>query len=98
MGTTRRQYTAEFKRDAVALVTEQGYAVAAAARNLGVTPKLLSRWKAERQRHQEGAFPGQGHQTPEHAQLRQLQEDNRRLRMERDILKNRSAVGAHHLW
>jgi transposase len=96
MGTTRRQYTAEFKRDAVALVTEQGYTVTAAARNLGVTPKLLSRWKAERQRHQEGAFPGQGHQTPEHAELRQLQEDNRRLRMERDILKKATAFFATH--
>jgi len=96
MGTTRRQYTAEFKRDAVALVTEQGYAVAAAARNLGITPKLLSRWKGEQQRHQEGAFPGQGHQTPEHAQLRQLQEDNRRLRMERDILKKATAFFATH--
>ena len=45
MEATRRQYTAEFKRDAVALVTEQGYTVTAAARNLGITPKLLSRWK-----------------------------------------------------
>jgi len=44
MDTTRRQYTAEFKRGAVALVTEQGYAVAAAARNLGITPALLHNW------------------------------------------------------
>jgi len=32
MGTTRRQYTAEFRRDAVALVIEYGYKVAAAVR------------------------------------------------------------------
>ncbi len=57
MGITRRQYTAEFKRDAVALVTEQGYAVAAAARNLGIMPKLLSRWKGEQQQHWEGDRP-----------------------------------------
>jgi transposase len=55
MGITRRQYIAEFKRDAVALVTEQGYAVAAAARNLGITPKLLSRWKGEQDTTEETA-------------------------------------------
>jgi transposase len=60
MEATRRQYTAEFKRDAVALVMEQGYAVTATARNLQITPKLLSRWKGEQQQHREAAFPDQG--------------------------------------
>jgi transposase-like protein len=60
METTRRQYTAEFKRDAVALVMEQGYAVTVAATNLGITPKLLSRWKGEQQQHWEGPFPAKG--------------------------------------
>ena len=96
METTRRQYTAEFKQDAVALVTEQGYTVIAAARNLGITPKLLSRWKGEQTQHQDAAFPGQGHQTPEQAELRRLREENRRLRMERDILKKATAFFATH--
>ena len=96
MDTRRRQYTAEFKRDAVALVMEQGYALTVAAQNLGITPKLLSRWKGEQQQHRDAAFPGQGHQTPEHAELRQLREDNRRLRMERDILKKATAFFARH--
>ena len=94
METTRRQYTPEFKRDAVALVMEQGYAMTIAAQNLGITAKLLSRWKREQQQHRDAAFPGQGHQTPEHAELRQLREDNRRLRMERDILKKATAFFA----
>jgi len=70
METRRRQYTAEFKRDAVALVMEQGYTLTLAAQNLGVTTKLLSRWKREQQQDQDGAFPGQGHHTPEHTELR----------------------------
>ena len=37
MTERRQKYTAEFKRDAVKLVTEQGYAIAEAARNLGLT-------------------------------------------------------------
>ncbi len=93
MDTTRRQYTAEFKRDAVALVMEQGYAITVAAQNLGITPKLLSRWKGEQQQR-DAAFPGQGHQTLEHTELRQLREENRRLRMERDILKKATAFFA----
>ncbi len=96
METTRRQYTAEFKRDAVALVMEQGYAITVAAQNLGITPKLLSRWKGEQQQYRDAAFPSQGHQTPEQAELRQLREDNRRLRMERDILKKATAFFATH--
>ena len=71
METTRRQYTAEFKRDAVALVMEQGYTMTVAAPNLGITAKLLSRWKREQQQYRDAAFPGQGHQTPEPAELRQ---------------------------
>ena len=38
MEIKRRQYTAEFKRDAVALVMEQGYTMTLAAQNLGVRP------------------------------------------------------------
>ncbi len=96
MDTTRRQYTAEFKRDAVALVMEQGYTMTVAAQNLGITAKLLSRWKREQQQYRDAAFPGQGHQTPEQAELRQLREDNQRLRMERDILKKATAFFATH--
>jgi len=92
----RRQYTAAFKRDAVGLVTTQGYTVTAAARNLGINPNLLYRWKAEYSEVGDHAFPGQGHQTPEQAELRQLREENRRLRLERDILKKATAFFATH--
>ncbi|MFN2355409.1 MAG: transposase [Desulfopila sp.] len=42
----RKQYTQEFKDSAVKLVTEQGYSIAEAARNLGVNPTQLRRWKS----------------------------------------------------
>ncbi len=41
----RRNYTEAFKRDAVALVTEQGYKVSEAARSLGINSNQLGRWK-----------------------------------------------------
>ncbi|RJE76966.1 transposase [Pseudoalteromonas sp. MSK9-3] len=42
---TNRNYTAEFKQEAVALVTEQGYSVPKAAASLGITDKILKTWK-----------------------------------------------------
>ena len=43
----RKQYDDVFKRDAVALVTEQGYKLSEAGRRLGINPNLISRWKRE---------------------------------------------------
>ena len=52
---TNRSYTAEFKQEAVALVTEQGYSVAKTAAFLGITDKLLYNWKAKFEAEQSGA-------------------------------------------
>ena len=84
---TRKQYTREFKRDAVRLVTEQGYNQAEAARNLGIERRLLGRWIKEFRQDESEAFRGNGKLTSEQEQLRRLREENRRLKMERDILK-----------
>ena len=82
----RKGYTPEFKREAVALVTEQGYTLAGAARNLGIHRDMLRRWKRELAKDGGGvAFPGKGHQTPEQAEWHRVQEENRQLQMERDI-------------
>jgi len=90
----RRKYTDEFKREAVDLIMTQGYGVAEAARNLGINAAMLSRWKREQERHGEQAFPGAGNMTPERAELHRLQKENKRLRMERDILKKATAFFA----
>ena len=37
---TNRNYTVEFKQEAVALVTEQSYSVPKAAASLGITDKI----------------------------------------------------------
>lgn len=90
----RKTYTPDFKREAVALVTQHGYSVAEAAKNLGVHAGLLRRWKTELGQNGPVAFPGKGHQTPEQAELHRLREENRRLRMEREILKKATAFFA----
>ena len=86
MTEKRKTYTAEFKREAVRLVTEQRYGVAETARNLGITVKMLRRWKQEDTAHTQAAFPGNGHLPPDQEELRQLRDEVKRLRMARDIL------------
>ncbi len=89
----RRKYTDEFRRDAVKLVTEQRYSMAEAARNLGVHANLLRTWKlkikAEDSQH------GAGLGEDERLELARLRAENKRLQMERDILKKATAFFAN---
>jgi len=85
--TTRKKYTTEFKQDAVRLVSEQGYNHSEAARNLGIDRGMIGRWVKEYKADESEAFRGNGKLTAEHEELRRLREENRRLKMERDILK-----------
>ena len=94
MAEQRKTYTAEFKVAAVKLVTERGYSLREAARNLGVSEKQLRKWKRSHEDQGQQAFPGKGHLPPAQEEIRRLQEEVRRLRMERDILKKATAFFA----
>jgi len=93
----RTTYTQEFKREAVNLILEQGYSIAEASRNLGINYNMLSRWKVEQEKHGEESFPSKGHMTKEQAELSRLKAENKRLRMERDILKKATAFFAKEM-
>ena len=51
---THKQYTKEFKHEAVALVTEQGCSVPEAAQSLGIATNMLYKWKEKIEAEQEG--------------------------------------------
>ena len=87
----RRKYSPEFKEEAVALVTEQGYSITEAARNLGIGANLLSRWKREIEQENNGSRLKAGEQ----AELVRLRQEVRRLKMEREILKKAAAFFAN---
>ena len=91
----RKKYTKEFKRDAVGLVTEQGYTKAEAARNLGIDSRMLGRWVRGLQSDEAEAFRGNGKRREEQEELRALREENRRLKLEREILKKAAAFFAN---
>ena|SRR5437868_1225946 len=94
MPGTRRTYTAEFKTEAIKLVTEQGYSVAEAARSLGISENLIRNWKQALQDQGDRAFPGQGSLSPQEQELARLRAENKRLLAERDILKKATAFFA----
>src|SRR5690606_18592387 len=81
---SRRVYSEEFKLDAVRLVTEEGYSLAAAAGSLGVHASQIRKWKEE--------FMPQDNESPsltedEKAELNRLREETRRLKKARGLLK-----------
>ena len=94
MARSRRTYTAEFKTAAVQLVTDKGYSFAEAARSLDITENLLRKWKQVLDAEGNQAFPGHGQLSPFEDEVRRLRADNRRLLMERDILKKATAFFA----
>lgn len=83
----RKKYSKEFKLDAVSLVLDQGYGCTEAAKSLGVHQALLSRWIREHQEPGSEAFRGNGKLSAEQAEIRLLKEENKRLKMEKEILK-----------
>ena len=94
MARPRKTYTAEFKVQAVRLVTDQKLSVAEAARRLGVGEGLLHAWKKAVLKTGAGAFPGPGHLTPVEEENRRLRAEVKRLEAERDILKKATAFFA----
>jgi transposase len=81
---SRRQFTAEFKRDAVDLVRTTGRPIAEVARELGIYDSTLGNW-VKQDRIDRGEQ--EGLTSDERARLGELERDNARLRMERDLLK-----------
>lgn len=86
----RQYYTKEFKEEAVKLVLEEGYQVTEAARSLGINVNLLSKWKKDQE---EKETKSQSERNLE-LENRKLRKENKRLIMEREILKKAAAFFA----
>ena len=85
---TRKQYTKEFKLDAISLVVDQGLTIAEVARSLEIRANMLGRWIKENEADNNGqAFRGNGKLTPDQEEIRRLKIENKQLKLERQILK-----------
>jgi transposase len=94
MAKARRTFTPEFKVQAVKLVTEQGKSIAEVARDLDLGESMLRSWKQALASTGAQAFPGHGNPPALEEELRRLRAENKRLTMERDILKKATAFFA----
>jgi transposase len=92
---TRRKFTQEFKDDAVSLVIDQGYSCAEVARRLGVPENNVNRWVRQyREGHENASADGLSREQLE-TELKRLRKENKRLEMEREILKKAAAFFAN---
>lgn len=90
MATDRRNYTEEFKREAVRLMESSGKPVAQIARDLGINDNNLYRWRGV-YGHQ-NPLAVNGSQTEIETELKRLRREVEVLRQERDILKKAMSI------
>jgi transposase len=83
----RKQYTKEFKLEAVRITLEQDRSVASVVRDLGISQNALYKWKRQYQADGKSSFPGHGKLKPEDEELRRLKRELQIVTAERDILK-----------
>jgi transposase len=89
VGAARKKYTPEYKAEAVDLVVNSGRPVAEIARDLGIHEATLGNWVNLAKK--DGTVTEKPVTADERARLRELEDENRKLRMERDFLKKAAA-------
>ena len=92
MSGKTKNYSPEFREEAARVVVESSRAIADVARELGISETSLGTWvRAYRQKHVEDEPPLQ---VSERARLRELERENRELRMKNDFLSKAAAYFA----
>jgi transposase-like protein len=92
MPEQRRKFSPQFKAEAVQMVIETGKPTAEVARDLGIHDGTLGNWVNAWRREHPG--PNQSLTPMERVRVEELQDENRRLRMENEFLKKAAAFFA----
>jgi transposase len=89
----RKNYSREFKLEAVRLANTPGVTLKQLGAELGVNPGMLGKWRKQLQAEGEKeAFPGQG--NPRDEEMAALKRELARVKKERDFLKEAAAFFA----
>jgi transposase len=88
----RRRFSAEYKREAVAMLQSPGVSVSQIAAELGIEANVLGRWRRELRQEPEQAFVGNG--RPRDEELAHLHRELARVTKERDFLREAAACFA----
>lgn len=86
-----RKYTDQFKAEAVELVFSSGRPASQIARELGVNVYTMCNWVNMAKKRGQVEEKNEPLTVDERAELKELREENRRLKMEREILKKAAA-------
>lgn len=86
-----RTFTQEYRDEAVKLVVESGRPIAEVARELGLNEGTLGNWVGK---YREAHPVSEELSVPERARLRELERENRQLRLEKEFLKKAAAFFA----
>lgn len=87
MARSRRQFSAEFKREAVQAAKKPGSSVARVAKELELSDSVLRRWIRQFGSGRWEAAPGKELKATSTQELERVKRELNRVRMERDILK-----------
>ena len=96
MSQKRRQFTREYKLEAIRLV-KKGKSVAQVVAALGIRPDMLRTWKRQVDGDESGSkevFRGHGRVTSQEQEVRRLRGELERVTEERDFLKKAAAYFA----
>ena len=88
----RRRFSAEYKREAVAMLDASGVTVNQIAAELGIGATVLGRWRREVRQESAQAFRGNGRPRDENLAL--LRRELARVTKERDFLREAAAFFA----
>jgi transposase-like protein len=94
VSTKRRKFSAQYKAEAVQLVVQSGRSVTDVAGELGLVDQTLGNWVIAWRREQEESGPAPESTVSGRARLAELEDENRRLRMENEFLKKAAAFFA----
>jgi transposase len=97
MADKRQKHSREYKVEAVRLASTAGKSVSAVAKELGIRPDQLYRWKRALEVDAQSAFPGNGVVRSQDEELFRLRRELKRVTEERDFLKKTAAYFAKDL-
>ncbi len=97
MTDKRRTFDDSFKLEVVKMIKDQGLSVSQVCRDLNIGDTAVRRWVQQYEAEQLGRAGMGKPLTSEQQRIRQLEQENRQLKMDNDVLKKATAFFAREL-
>jgi len=97
MNQPRRQFDSVFKLQVVQMIKDQGLSISQVCQDMNLGETAVRRWLKQMDAEQAGQSGIGKPLTAEQQRIRQLEAENRQLRLDNDILKKASAFFAREL-